>query len=79
MARRRTGRVNLCSRKLIFTNPTRGMPLTAVNATVPSPLDTAAVRHALDSADPAVALAGVNLHSFGFVCGLRRALRGWCR
>lgn len=47
----------LKARKLIFTNPTRGMPLTAVNATVPLPLDTAAVRQALNSADPAVALA----------------------
>jgi len=47
----------LKARKLIFANPTRGMPITAVNATAPLPLDTAAVRQALDSADPAIALA----------------------
>jgi hypothetical protein len=47
----------LKARRLIFTNPTRGMPITAANATAPLPLDTAAVRQALDSADPAVALA----------------------
>jgi hypothetical protein len=47
----------LKARKLIFTNPTRGMPMTAVNATVPLPLDSGAIRQALDSPDPAVALA----------------------
>lgn len=47
----------LKSRKLIFTNPTRGMSTTAVNATVPLPLDTDAIRRALDSPDAAVALA----------------------
>ena len=44
-------------RKLIFANTTRGMPIRAVDATVALPLDTAAVRQALDSADPAIALA----------------------
>jgi hypothetical protein len=44
-------------RKLIFQNPTRGMPATPVNATVPLPLDTDAIRRALNSADPATALA----------------------
>lgn len=43
--------------KLIFTNPTAGIPSTPVNATVPLPLDTAAVRRALNSPDPATALA----------------------
>lgn len=47
----------LKGRKLIFTNPTRGMRLTPVNATVPLPLDTDAVRRALNSPDPATALA----------------------
>lgn len=47
----------LKGRKLIFTNPTSGIRLTAVNATVPLPLDAEAIRRALDSADPATALA----------------------
>jgi hypothetical protein len=47
----------LKARKLIFTNPTRGLELTAVNASVPLPLDTEAIRHALNSPDPATALA----------------------
>lgn len=53
----------LKARKLIFTNPTRGMPATPVNATVPLPLDTEAIRQALDSPDPAIALA-VSLVAF---------------
>lgn len=47
----------LKARKLIFTNPTRGMRATPVNATVPLPLDTDAIRSSLNSSDPAVALA----------------------
>jgi len=47
----------LKARKLIFTNPTCGMPATPVNTTVPLPLDTEAVRQALNSPDPAIALA----------------------
>lgn len=47
----------LKGRKLIFTNPMRGIPVTPVNATVPLPLDTDAVRQALNSTDPATALA----------------------
>lgn len=47
----------LKARKLIFANPTRGMRPTPVNATVPLPLDTEAIREALNSPDPAVALA----------------------
>jgi hypothetical protein len=47
----------LKARKLIFTDPTRGLPVTPVNATVPLPLDTDAIRAALDSPDPAVAAA----------------------
>jgi hypothetical protein len=47
----------LKARKLIFANPTRGMPATAVNRSVPLPLDSGAIRRALNSPDPAVALA----------------------
>ena len=47
----------LKDRKLIFINPTRGMPITPVNATVPLPLDRGTIRQALASPDPAVALA----------------------
>ena len=47
----------LKGRKLVFLNPTRGMALTPVNTTIPLPLDSGAIRRALDSPDPAVALA----------------------
>lgn len=47
----------LKARKMIFTDPTRGLPITPVNATVPLPLDSDAIRRALNSPDPAVALA----------------------
>jgi hypothetical protein len=47
----------LKARKLIFQNPTRGMRATPVNATVPLPLNTGAIRQALSSPDPATALA----------------------
>jgi len=47
----------LKGRKLIFTNPTATMRPTPVNATVPLPLDTDAVRRALNSPDAATALA----------------------
>jgi hypothetical protein len=47
----------LKGRKLVFVDPTRGVPHTGTSATVPLPLDTAAVRAALDSPDPAAALA----------------------
>jgi hypothetical protein len=47
----------LKARKLIFANPTRGLRLTPVTATVPLPLDPQAIRDALDSPDPAIALA----------------------
>lgn len=48
---------NLKARKLIFANPMRGMKGTALNPTVPLPMDTALVRQELNSANPAVALA----------------------
>ena len=47
----------LKARKLIFTDPMRGLPATQPNRTVPLPLDTEAIRDALGSPDPAVALA----------------------
>ena len=47
----------LKARKLIFINPTRGMKITPVNNTVPLPLDTQAIRQALNSPDPAIASA----------------------
>ncbi|MEU1073584.1 MULTISPECIES: hypothetical protein [unclassified Streptomyces] len=47
----------LKGRKQIFTNPTRGIPLTPVAGTIPVPLDTEAIRSALNSPDPACALA----------------------
>lgn len=47
----------LKGRKLIFTNPTAKMLSTPVNSNIPLPLDTDAVRRALNSPDPATALA----------------------
>ncbi len=47
----------LKARKVVFVNPTRGMKLTPFHANIPLPLDTEAVRQALNSPDPAVALA----------------------
>ena len=47
----------LKARKLIFINPTRAMACTPVNTTVPLPLDSGAIRRALDCPDPAIALA----------------------
>ena len=47
----------LKARKLVFSDPTRRLPATPVNSTVPLPLDTAAICEALRSPDPAIALA----------------------
>jgi hypothetical protein len=47
----------LKARKLIFINPTRGMKMTPVNNNVPLQMDTEAIRQALNSPDPAIALA----------------------
>jgi hypothetical protein len=47
----------LKGRRLVFADPMRAVPATPVNASVPLPLDTAAIREALDSPDPAIALA----------------------
>ncbi len=43
--------------KVIFINPTRGMRLTPMHTNVPLPLDTRAVKQALNSPNPAIALA----------------------
>ncbi len=47
----------LKGRKLVFIDPTRGVAYNGTNATVPLPLDAKAIRAALDSPDPAAALA----------------------
>ncbi len=47
----------LKGRKLVFIDPTRGVAYSGTNATVPLPLDAKAIRAALDSPDPAAALA----------------------
>ena len=47
----------LKARKLIFANPTRGMPTTSPASNAPLPLDTATIRSALNSPDPVIALA----------------------
>lgn len=53
----------LKGRKLIFTDPTRGLPATQPNTTIPLPLDTQAIRDALNSPDPAIAF-GIALVAF---------------
>lgn len=47
----------LKAKKLIFTNPTRGLRSTPVNVSVPLPLDTALIREALNSPQPGLALS----------------------
>lgn len=47
----------LKGRRLVFTNPMRGIDLTRVPTTLPLPLDPALIRAELDSPNPAVALA----------------------
>lgn len=47
----------LKARKLIFLNPTRGRRLSSPNSTIPLPLETDTIRDALNSPDPAIALA----------------------
>lgn len=47
----------LKSRKLVFVDPTRSVPYNGTNASVPLPLDATAIRAALNSPDPAAALA----------------------
>ena len=52
-------------RKLVFIDPTRAVPSTPVNTTVPLPLDTQAIRDALDDPNPrtAAAVALVAFHA----------------
>jgi hypothetical protein len=47
----------LKARRAVFIDPTRGIPSTQPNHTIPLPLDTEAIRAALASPDPASALA----------------------
>jgi len=47
----------LKSRRVVFANPTRGVPRAATNASIPLPLDTDAIREALNSPETATALA----------------------
>ncbi|WP_406391105.1 hypothetical protein OG806_35555 [Streptomyces sp. NBC_00882] len=47
----------LKAHRQVFTNPMRGMKATRPNVTVPLPLDTQKIRDALNSPDPACALA----------------------
>ncbi|MCC6495052.1 MAG: hypothetical protein IT193_02205 [Propionibacteriaceae bacterium] len=47
----------LKSRKQVFADPTKGLPAMPVATNLPLPLDTAAIRQALNSPDPAIALA----------------------
>lgn len=47
----------LKGRRLVFTNPMKGLPVRPVATTIPLPLDTAVIRDGLDSQNPAVALA----------------------
>ena len=47
----------LKGRKLVFVDPIRSMPVTDTNTTVPLPIDTDVIRAALNSPDPASALA----------------------
>jgi hypothetical protein len=48
---------NLKGRRLVFTNPMRGLDVTPVATNIPLPLDTALIRAELNNANPAVALA----------------------
>lgn len=61
----------LKARKLIFTNPTRGMRTTPVRQNLPLPLDTDAIRDALSSPDPAVALVALHALTAKQVAELR--------
>jgi len=47
----------LTARRLVFTDPTRGIPATSPATTVPLPQETATIRQALNSPNPAVAMA----------------------
>ncbi len=47
----------LKGRRLVFTNPMKGLPVRPIATSLPLPLDTAVIRDGLDSQNPAVALA----------------------
>lgn len=65
----------LKSRKMVFVNPTRGVPSTPTNSTIPLPLDTEAIRDALNSAQPAMALAVALVAFHALTARQVRALR----
>ncbi|MFD9565070.1 hypothetical protein [Streptomyces sp. NPDC059994] len=58
----------LKARKHVFLDPTRGVKLTPVAASIPLPLDTDAIRRALNSPDPACACA-VSMVAFHALTG----------
>lgn len=58
----------LKGRRLVFVNPTRGMPLRPMDGTIPLPLDTELIRAELESPNPAVAL-GIALVAFHGLTG----------
>ncbi len=65
----------LKSRKLVFADPIRSLPATDMHRNIPLPLDTDAIRAALDSENPAAALA-VALVAFHALTGRQlRALQ----
>jgi len=47
----------LKANKVVFVNPTRSVPATPTNSTIPVPIDTQAIHDALNAPDPATALA----------------------
>ena len=64
----------LKARKLVFADPTRGLPHAPSGMSIPLPLDSAAVRAALNHPDPATAL-GVALVAFhGLTNGQTRGI-----
>ena len=65
----------LKSRKLVFVDPIRAMPVTDTNNTIPFPLDTDTIRTALNSPDPASALAVAFVAFHALTLGELRALK----
>ena len=65
----------LKSKRLVFANPTRGVPPTTTNSTIPLPLDTDAIREGLNSPEPATALAVALVAFHGLASRQVRALK----
>jgi hypothetical protein len=59
----------LKDRKIVFVDPIRTLPATDTNATIPLPLDTGAVRNALNSPRPATALCAALVAFHGLTVG----------